>query len=178
MWMFFSMTTRAYITITSYFARVCYVPSATKFYCFYLLRIVHSLEWMPPKMSVQWKHDFICDLKELIPCFPVKCTNQFSTRKQTTYSYSGHTPVSLNIIAKTYFIFYFIIVHPSFPSIRGVSLKSSITSICFYAHLDKNKNESLNKFKCILCIFEMVQTNHSLTLGIIYSIIPEHQLKL
>lgn len=105
-----------------------------------------------PKISVQWKNDFICDLKELIPSFQVKCTNQFSTRKQTTCSYSGHTPVSLNIIAKTHFIFYFIIVHPSFLSIKGVSLKSSIASICFYAHLDKSKTESLNKFK-LFCVF-------------------------
>lgn len=48
---FFSITTGAYITITSYFVHVCFTctPSGTKFYCFYLLRIVHSLEWVPPK---------------------------------------------------------------------------------------------------------------------------------
>lgn len=155
---FFIITVRAYITIISYFAHVCFIciASGTKFYCFYLLRIVHSLEWVPTKMSVQWKNDFICDLKELISSFQVKCTNQFSTRKQATYSYSGHTPVSLNIIAKTHFIFYFITVHPSFPSIRGVSLKSSKSSICFYIHLEKSKNESLNKFICILYIYEIV----------------------
>ena len=166
---FFCIATRAYITIISYFAHVCFIciASGTNFYCFYLFRIVQSLEWMPKKISVQWKNDFICDLKELIPSFQVKCTNQFLTRKQTTYSYSGHTPVSLNIIAKTHFIFYFITVHPSFPRIKGVSLKSSISSICFYIHLDKSKNVSLNKFKCILCTYEMVQANHSLTLGII-----------
>ena len=51
----------------------------------------------------------------------------------------------LKYIAKMYLIFYFITVHPCYPSIRGVSLKNSITSICFYAHLDENKNESLTK---------------------------------
>lgn len=43
-----------------------------------------------------------------------------------------------------------------FYSIRGVLLKSSIILIYFYVYFDESKNESLNKFKCILCIFETV----------------------
>lgn len=46
---FFSISTRAYVILMSYFARVCFIciSSRTNVYGFDLLRILHGLEWVP-----------------------------------------------------------------------------------------------------------------------------------